>query len=92
MFVTNDHEKQNETCMVRNYYKWMHTSQDIETTIKIENENELSHSNRDLLKQKISSVVEDSLQTVKKFLRTNDTNDSLRIKQVFQIERDYSLC
>ena len=60
----------------------------LKQTIKIENHNQLSYSNRDLLKRKISLVVDESVREVKKLLRKNDL---VRIKQVFEFERDYSM-
>ena len=60
----------------------------LKQTIKIENQKELSYSNRDLLKRKISLVVDESVGAVKKILLKNDL---VIIKQVFEFERHYSM-
>ena len=67
--------------------KWTHKTV-VKFRLKIENKNELLYCNRDALKRKISSLVNDSIQAAKQiWCKSNET----KIEQRFQFERDYSM-
>ena len=57
-------------------------------SLKIENKNELLYCNRDALKRKISSLVNDSIQAAKKIWYKTKL---VKIEQRFEFERDYSM-
>ena len=57
-------------------------------TVKIKSKNELLQSNRHLLRKKISSTVDDSIEDAKQIWQKDY---SVQIKHCFQIERDYSV-
>ena len=58
----------------------------IKFSLKIENKNELLYCNRDALKRKISSLVNDSIQATNQIWCKNKV---VKIEQCFQLERDF---
>ena len=67
--------------------KWKY-AKTLNYTIKIENKQELLYCNRDALRKKISTIVENSVEAAKIILHTNHL---IKIEQRFQIERCYSI-
>ena len=61
-----------------------HEYDSLEYKIKIEDKNELLYCNQHLLRKKISLIVDNSIQDVKKYC-------SIKIKQCFKIESAYSV-